>query len=180
MQKQTQTRGNVIVENIKVGDIHYEYDLGLGIKCEVVTLPKLDDGLWTWQSKVIEANGMAADTIIDYAISDINSENGKYNSQFAVKLYDYEAYVKTPIVKIKNAIKIKLTKLSELPDALHPNNIEAGFETIQEVSKDNFEAPEVGRRFNIGYFSTSGVQEIINENTFRTYSSIYKWEVVED
>jgi hypothetical protein len=29
----TRTRGNVIIENIKVGDIHYEYELGLGIKC---------------------------------------------------------------------------------------------------------------------------------------------------
>jgi len=37
----TYTKGNVIVEEIKVGDIHYEYELGVGIKCEVTTLPTL-------------------------------------------------------------------------------------------------------------------------------------------
>lgn len=87
MEKQTRTRGNVIVENIKVGDIHYEYDMGLGINCEVITLPKLEDGQWNWQSKNVNTGG-----IIDYSIFDINSENGKYNSQIGVKLYDYEAY----------------------------------------------------------------------------------------
>ena len=35
----THTKGNIIVEEIKVGDIHYEYDMGLGIKCEVLTKP---------------------------------------------------------------------------------------------------------------------------------------------
>lgn len=28
MEKKTRTKGNVIVEDIKIGDIHYEYDLG--------------------------------------------------------------------------------------------------------------------------------------------------------
>jgi len=35
----TRTGGNVIVEEIKVGDIHYEYAHNMGIKCEVLTLP---------------------------------------------------------------------------------------------------------------------------------------------
>ena len=36
-KQQTLTKGNVIVENIKIGDIHYEYEYNLGIKCEVIT-----------------------------------------------------------------------------------------------------------------------------------------------
>jgi hypothetical protein len=45
------TKGNVIVNKIKVGDIHYEYEYGYVIKCEVITLPINDgDGYWTWRS----------------------------------------------------------------------------------------------------------------------------------
>ena len=87
MEKKTRTRGNVIVENIKIGDIHYEYDLGFGIKCEVVTQPILEDGRWSWQSKNVNTG-----VIIDYAIGDVNGENYSFSQQFGVKLYDYEAY----------------------------------------------------------------------------------------
>ena len=76
-------------------------------------------------------------------------------------------------------MKIKLTKLTELEDALHPNNIQEGYETTREVEEKYFEEPQLGRRFNVGTFSTSGVQEIIDKNTFRTYSSIYRWERVD-
>ena len=77
-------------------------------------------------------------------------------------------------------MKIKITKLEELPDALYPNNIEIGYETIREMKEEYFREPCIDERFNIGTFSTSPVQEIINEHTFRTYSSIYKWEIIED
>ena len=76
-------------------------------------------------------------------------------------------------------MKIKLTKLTELEDALHPNNIDEGYTTTREVNEKYFEEPKLGSRFNVGTFSSSAVQEIINENTFRTYSSIYKWEYVD-
>lgn len=75
-------------------------------------------------------------------------------------------------------IKIKITKVQELPDALHPNNVEEGYTNSWVVDKKSFREPTLGERFNIGYFSTSGVQEIIDSNTFRTYSSIYKWEII--
>lgn len=80
--------------------------------------------------------------------------------------------------KIIKTMKIKLTKLAELEDALYPNNIETGYETIREVNEQYFEKPQVGRRFNVGTFSTSGVQQIIGDNTFKTYSSIYRWEII--
>ena len=60
----THTKGNVIVEEIKVGDIHYEYDYGMGIKCEVITLPSLNEsGQYEWQSRNVNT-----DKIIDYLI----------------------------------------------------------------------------------------------------------------
>lgn len=76
-------------------------------------------------------------------------------------------------------IKVKITKLQELPDALHPNNIEEGYTNSWFVDKASFEKPTLGQRFNIGSFSTSGVQEIIDDNTFRTFSSIYSWEIID-
>lgn len=77
----TYTKGNVIVENIKIGDIHYEYEYGIGIKCEVISMPVRDsDGLWEWQSKNV--NGGA---IINYAVHE------KY-SHYGPNLYDHEAY----------------------------------------------------------------------------------------
>jgi len=77
----THTRGNIIVENIKIGDIHYEFDLNIGIKCEVVSQSIRNiDGLWTWESKSLKTG-----KIINYGVSE-------ENSAYAPKLYDYEAY----------------------------------------------------------------------------------------
>lgn len=77
-------------------------------------------------------------------------------------------------------MKIKIKKLKELPDALNPNNIEEGFERIGKIPDRYFKKPTVGERFYLdGGWSTSGVQEIIDEKTFRTYLSIYQWEIVE-
>lgn len=78
-------------------------------------------------------------------------------------------------------MKIRIKKLKELPDALHPNNIEEGFEKVFQMSKLYFRPPTVGERFHASLgWSTSGVQEIIDEKTFRTYSSIYEWEILKD
>lgn len=77
----TYTKGNVIVEDIKIGDIHYEYEMGLGIKCEVITLPTNNkDGQWEWKSKNVKSG-----KIIDYLV------DPKY-SHYSANLYDYEAY----------------------------------------------------------------------------------------
>lgn len=75
------TKGNIIVENIKLGDIIYEYDLGYLIKSKVITLPKRDnDGFWIWESK-----NLVNDKIIKYAVHE------KY-PQYAPRLYNYEVY----------------------------------------------------------------------------------------
>ena len=77
----THTKGNVIVEEIKLGDIHYEYEYGCGIKCEVISLPKRnDDNQWEWKSKNCITNNE-----INYLV------DPKY-SHYSSNLYDYEAY----------------------------------------------------------------------------------------
>jgi len=82
MKKETRTKGNVIVENIKVGDIHYEFGFGMCIRSEVITLPVKDEkGDYTWKSRNL-SNGV----IIDYMVA---SEYPHYS----VNLYDYEAYM---------------------------------------------------------------------------------------
>lgn len=79
--EKTRTRGSVIVDDIKVGDIHYEYDLGACIKSEVITKPEKDEnGNWVWESK-----SLTTDRVIDYLV------NPSY-SAYGPKLYDYEAY----------------------------------------------------------------------------------------
>lgn len=77
----TKTRGNVIVEDIKVGDIHYEFENKSCIKCEVVTLPVRDDyGCWTWKSKHL-TTGEEIDYIVREGMA-----------HYASNLYDYGKY----------------------------------------------------------------------------------------
>jgi len=77
-------------------------------------------------------------------------------------------------------MKIKIRKLKELEDAMHPNNFEEGYETTREMPDDMFRAPVVGQRFYCGTFWTSAVQEIVSEDTFKTHNSIYKWEILKE
>lgn len=76
-------------------------------------------------------------------------------------------------------MRVRLTKIKEAENPLHPNNIEEG--RIAEGFTENI--PTVGERFTIAgfntWFSTSAVQEIIDENTFRTHNSIYKWQILD-
>ncbi len=77
----TYTKGDVIVEDIKIGDKHFEFEMGLGIKCEVITLPVRDnEGLWTWKSKNLNTGKE-----INYAVREGYSHYGP-------NLYTYEAY----------------------------------------------------------------------------------------
>jgi len=80
----TRTRGGLIVEDIKIGDIHYEFEYGVGIKSEVMTLPVQDDnGDWSWKSK-----NLTTLKEIDYGVF-------KGGGCYSVKLYDYMAYTVT-------------------------------------------------------------------------------------
>lgn len=75
------TKGNIVVNDIKVGDIHYEFGYGCGIKCEVISEPRRNkDGQWIWQSKNLKSN-----EVINYMVSEGFEHYGP-------NLYDYEAY----------------------------------------------------------------------------------------
>ena len=51
--KRIYTKGNVEVQNIKIEDILYEYEYGMGIKSKVISLPKETlEGYWEWQNQV--------------------------------------------------------------------------------------------------------------------------------
>ena len=72
-------------------------------------------------------------------------------------------------------IRVRLEKLTELPNALHPHNIEVGF-----VKEGVLVAvPKVGESFWLGLrWSTSVVTEIIDDRTFKTCNSVYRWSKV--
>lgn len=76
------TAGNILVQDIRIGDIHYEFHDGFGVKCQVINMPIKDlDNNWTWESKNLKSG-----RIIHFFVN----EN---HPQFAPKLYDYEAYI---------------------------------------------------------------------------------------
>jgi hypothetical protein len=77
----THTKGGLIIEEIKIGDIHYEYDYGMGMKCEVITLPKLNESSqYEWNSRNVNTGN-----IINYLV------DPKY-PHYSPNLYNHEAY----------------------------------------------------------------------------------------
>jgi hypothetical protein len=67
---------------------------------------------------------------------------------------------------------IKLEKLRESKNPEHPNNIQDGYTHIGHLK----ETPVVGENFWVGInWRTSTVKKIIDENTFETCNSIYRW-----
>lgn len=83
----TRTRGDIIINDLKIGDIVWECEYGTCEAFEITTKPEVKDEVWHWKARHCKT-----DKIIDYSMADANSENGKYNSQFGLKLYSYEAY----------------------------------------------------------------------------------------
>ena len=77
-------------------------------------------------------------------------------------------------------MKVRLKKIEERKDALYPNNVAVGYEIITPVSDEFFTPPTVGEIFNLGYWHTSIVVEILTDKTFKTWNSIYEWEVLNE
>ncbi len=79
------TKGGIVLEDIKIGDIHYEFEYGFGIKCEVITQPeRIENGgdvQWKWKSR----NVNNPEKEINYLVTEGFSHYGP-------NLYDYEAY----------------------------------------------------------------------------------------
>jgi hypothetical protein len=78
----TWTKGDVIIEEIKVGDIHYEYDYGCCVKSEVLTKPEIKDDMWVWQSK-----NLTTEKVLTYKVS------LDCPSHYSLNIYTYPAYV---------------------------------------------------------------------------------------
>jgi hypothetical protein len=79
--KQCKTRGDVVVNNLKVDDIIYEFEYNLVIVAKVTTTPlRSPDGYWTF-----DAVNTLNSRVINYAMD----EN---LSHYAPKLYTYMAY----------------------------------------------------------------------------------------
>lgn len=84
--KRIYTKGNIEVQNIKIGDVHYEYGYGFCIKSKVISKPIFikneDDSIyWTWKSKNVTTNQE-----IDYGVTEDMAHYGP-------NLYNYEAYL---------------------------------------------------------------------------------------
>lgn len=82
------------------------------------------------------------------------------------------------MTKEKNSpAKIRITKIEELSDAVHPGNIPVGYTQV-----GNFISfPTVGERFYVGdSFSTSPVQEVLTEGKFKTFNSIYQIDIISE
>ena len=93
------TQGNVKVNEIEIGDVHYEYDMGLEIKSTVLTKPvKNEDGNWEWTSQ--QAN---SDRVIDYLV------NPEY-THYSVKLYDNQAYKNVRRVRVNEPVVDELSR----------------------------------------------------------------------
>ena len=78
---ETKTNGNIIVENINVGDVHYEHRNGLCVKSVVTSKPTLnDDGFWVWESKNVFSGEIlkynASGTYTEYNPVIYDHENG--------------------------------------------------------------------------------------------------------
>lgn len=74
-------------------------------------------------------------------------------------------------------MKVRLIKLNELEDARHPHNIPEGYFREGEALAE----PRVGEGFYVGCrWSTSSVKEIVDEHTFKTCNSVYRWEEIKD
>ena len=94
------------------------------------------------------------------------------------KIFQQQENIAKLMIKIDEASEIsslftvQLEKISNLKDN-HP--IEIGY-----IKRGKFiNSPKVGESFWIGSsFRTSVVQEIIDENTFKTANSIYRWSLI--
>ena len=91
-QRKIFCKGNVVVNQINVNDIHYEFGYGSGIKLKVIEAPERDENrIWRWKSQIIGVSLARIDSkpeyfeggkIIDYAVNEDYQHYGAnlYNS----------------------------------------------------------------------------------------------------
>lgn len=89
-KNKTYTKGDVVVEDIKIGDIQYEYSYGIELVSEVIELPVKSEGhegrpYWKWKNKLIK-KGEHDGEIIEYGVT-------KGLEHYGPNLYNYPAYM---------------------------------------------------------------------------------------
>lgn len=74
--------------------------------------------------------------------------------------------------------KIRLTKISG--EKSHKYSLEEGWIMDGIIEKEWMfpQEPTIGMPFVIDTYRTSQVEEILSDNTFKTYNSVYKWEKI--
>ncbi len=77
-------------------------------------------------------------------------------------------------------MRIKIEKKIDLKADQILDGSEPIWTVEYNVDPKYFKKPQVGSRFNVRYWSTSQVQEIIDDSTFKTVNSVYRWEVIDD
>lgn len=80
LPRKTRTKGNVIIQNIKKGDKHFEYQGNQGMKCEVLSIPKWDGEAWEWKSKNLTTGRVTLYRIVHH------------HTDQRPMLYDYPAF----------------------------------------------------------------------------------------
>lgn len=76
----TFTKGNIIVEEIEIGDLHYEFEYGHYVEARVLTKPEKDGPVWSWK-----AENTLTGAEIDYSVH----ENYQH---YGPNLYDSIVY----------------------------------------------------------------------------------------
>lgn len=79
----TPTKGDAIIEDIKIGDVLYEFDTGCCIRSRVITLPILQDEVYCWDCINLKTGKQ-----IGYSV--LKQYAG--HTQLGLNLYTYEAY----------------------------------------------------------------------------------------
>lgn len=96
MESKTHIAGNIIVEEIKIGDIHYEFQYGTYVKSKVITSPTINkEGNWEWQSECL----MSGNKIL-YSVN----PDSRF-SHYGLKLYNYESYFGATQIPAMNIIE---------------------------------------------------------------------------
>ena len=158
---------------VKVGK-QYQYKEDWFIAMVTILEDNSDEGNYRFKLRVDKATEQPPQNG-EFEIMHDKTFNGVYSGM--IQLYETEEY-SCHYDWVRGAKKtiVKIEKVEERKDALYPNNKEVGY-----VKEGDFIAkPEIGKNFWVGRtFRTSLVQEIIDDNTFKTDNSVYKWTVTE-
>ncbi len=83
----TFTKGNIIIENLKCGDVIYEFGYNMCIKSTITKEPTLVDGIWYF------------DSLIEGKNETINYAQSTEYPHYGLNIYDCMAYTVSKIIE---------------------------------------------------------------------------------